>query len=60
MTVERVLTFCAGFFAAVVVLTIADVIDRESPAGTAAHTFRQAAFAMLVAACVAVLVIAAS
>ena len=60
MTVDRVLTFCAGFFAAVVVLTIADAIDRESPAGTAAHTFRQGAFAMLVAVCLAVLVIAAS
>jgi len=59
MSVDRLLTFCAGFFAAVVVLTIADALDHESPPGIAAKTFRQGAWAMLLTACIAALVIAA-
>lgn len=59
MSVDTLLTFCAGFFAAVVVLAIADAIDHDSAPGTAAKTFRQGAWAMLITACIAALVIAA-
>jgi hypothetical protein len=58
MSTGTVLTFCAGFFAGVLVLTIADAIDHEAPPGRAAFTFRQGAWALAVTASVIALVVA--
>ena len=60
MTVDRMLTFCAGFLAAVIVLAVADAIDQEAPPGTAANTLKQGAWALLfVVACVVIVITAA-
>lgn len=50
MTVDRILTFSAGFFAAVVVLAIGDALDQNAPRGSAALTFRQGFLAIVAAA----------
>jgi len=57
VTGDRILTFCAGFFVAVVVLTIADAIDKESPRGAAVQTFKQGAWTMLLIVCVAAIAV---
>lgn len=60
MTSATLLTFCAGFFAGVVALAVAEAIDPEAQPGRAALTLRQGAWTIAITASVMAIVVALS